>query len=166
MLLFVGVVLALTWVGFKPPFRRAFDGIALESLMSFFYWRAIFGALLLAAYAAGRLPAGFGIPAGLGDIAVTLLAVVLLALKPPAGELPRGPLLLWNAFGLLDLLSVPFLGATVLRPWAAQRGLVGGNFALQLFVVPLFVAIHIYIFGRLWRGRRALKWGDVQREPA
>jgi hypothetical protein len=154
-ILLVGIVAALTWVGFTPGFRRVFDGIALESMLDFFYWRAIFGALLLAAYAAGRLPAGFAVPAGLGDIAVTLLAIALLASKPFSGDVPRGPLLVWNALGMLDLLGVVLiLGITVLRPWAAQRGLVGPNFTLQLFVVPLFIAMHICVFGRLWRERR------------
>jgi hypothetical protein len=100
-------------------------------------------------------------------MAAGFLAVVVLASRPASGDLPRWPLLFWNALGLLDLLGVVLvLGITVLRPWAAQRGLVGANFTLQLFVVPLFVAVHICIFGRLWRERRPLKWGNVQREPA
>jgi len=151
--LLAGIVAALTWAGFNAAFRRTFDGVPLESLLSFFYWRAVFGALLLTGYAAGRLPQGFGVPAGLGDIAVTLLAVVLLAFKRPSGDLPRGALSLWNALGLLDLLVVLFLGITVLRPWAAERGLVT-NFSLQLFAVPVFITLHIYLFGRLWRERR------------
>lgn len=152
--LLVGIVSALTWAGFTPAFRRAFDGVPLESVLSFFYWRAVIGALLLAAYAAGRLPAGFGIPAGLGDMAVTMLAVALLAFKAPSGDLPRGALLLWSVLGLLDLVVVLFLGITVLRPWAAERGVAGPNFSLQLFAVPLYMTLHIYIFGRLWRERR------------
>jgi hypothetical protein len=150
--LLLSIIAILLWAGFRPAFRRALDAIAPESMMSFFYWRAIFGALLLASYAAGRLPAGFAVPAGLGDMAVTMLAVVLLTLKDSHGGLPRGPLGVWNALGLLDLVvSVLFLGTTVLRPWAAQRGIVGGNFSMQLFVVPIFIAAHMHIFARLWR---------------
>jgi hypothetical protein len=143
-------IAALLLMGLAPAFRRAFDAVPMPSLMAFFYWRAIFGGLLLAAYAAGRLPAAFGIPAGIGDMAVTMLAIVVLALKPVGGEMPRGPIWLWNAIGLLDLLYVAFLAATVLRPWAAQRGLPT-NFVLLNFVVPAFIAIHLHMFGRLWR---------------
>jgi hypothetical protein len=153
--LLAGIVSALTWAAFTPAFRRAFDGVPWESVLSFFYWRAVFGALLLAAYAAGRLPAGFGVPAGLGDLAVTLLAVALLAFKDHSGDPPRGALLAWSALGLLDLVVVLFLGITVLRPWIAARGLAGPNFGLLLFAVPLFMALHICIFGRLWRERRS-----------
>jgi len=78
----VGGVAAL---GFAPTFRRAFGAVPMESIMTLFYWRAIFGVWLLAGLAAGRLPAGFGLPAAVGDIAVTLLAIVILAGgRPPA----------------------------------------------------------------------------------
>jgi len=153
-ILSLAAILALLSLGFAPAFRRAFDSVPMESVMTLFYWRAVFGALLLAAYGAGRLPAGFGIPAGLGDMAVTMLAILILALKPTPGEVPRAPVWLWNAAGLIDLISVGFLAVTVLRPWAAARGLPT-NFAMLNFVVPLFIAIHIHIFGRLWRAGRA-----------
>jgi hypothetical protein len=149
-------IIAAVWAGWPSACRRAFDSIPLDSLMAFFYWRAVFGALIIAAFAAGRLPAGFAIPAGLGDIAVTMLIILVLALRPASGEIPRGAFLLWNAIGLIDLVvAVPVLGALVLRPWAAQHGLTG-HFGLQLFVVPLFIAIHFHIFARLWREKRSL----------
>ena len=133
--------------------RRAFDRIPIEDLMTFFYWRAVFGALLLATTAAGRLPAEFGIHAGLGDIAVTMLMVLVLALRSVSDRMARGAVLLWNAIGLLDLVNVLVGAALVARPWIEQRGL-SGQFALQLFGVPIFIALHLLIFGRLWRERR------------
>jgi hypothetical protein len=151
--LLLGTILAAALAGWPSACRRAFDRIPVESILAFFYWRAVFGALLIASYAAGRLPAGFAIPAGLGDMAVTMLMVLVLALWPASARIPRGPILLWNAIGLIDLLIVPLLGAVVLRPWAAQRGL-SGHFGLQLFAVPLFIGIHLHIFGRLWCEKR------------
>ena len=148
--LLVVTIIAAVLAAWPARCRRAFDSVPLESMMTFFYWRAVFGALIIAAFAAGRLPAGFAIPAGLGDIAVTMLMVVVLALRPASGGMPRGPFMLWNAIGLLDLISVPVVAVLVLRSWAEQRGL-SGHFGLQLFAVPLFIAIHLHIFGRLWR---------------
>jgi len=148
----VGGVAAL---GFAPTFRRAFGAVPMESILTLFYWRAIFGVWLLAGFAAGRLPAGFGLPAAVGDIAVTLLAIVILAVWPAAGGVPRWPLMAWNAVGFFDLVSVAVLAATVLRPWAAQRGLPGANFGLQLFVVPVFLSLHLHIFARLRREMKA-----------
>ena len=146
----LGCIVALLLLGFAPAFRRSFDNIPMPSLLAFFYWRAIFGGLLLAAYAAGRLPADFGIPVGIGDMVVTMLAILVLLPKSVGSQIPRGPIWLWNAIGLLDLLFAMFLAATVLRPWAIQQGLPT-NFGLLNFGVPLFIAIHLHIFGRIWR---------------
>lgn len=148
---------ALAW-----PARSLPASTPLESMLSLFYWRAVFGALIIAGYAADRLPAGFAVSAGLGDMAVTMLMIVVLALRTPAGDISRRPLWAWNVLGLADLLiAVPVLGALVLRPWAQQRGLTG-HFALQLFVVPVFIGLHVHLFARLWREGRSLP----VREPA
>ena len=153
-LIFIGTSGTLL-AGLVPGIRRAFDDIPWTSLLSIFYWRAVFGALLLAAYAGGRLPAEFAIPAGLGDMAVTMLAILVFGLRSHDGAVPRMPLLLWNVAGLTDLVvSVLVLGATVLRPWAAARGIPGANFTLQAFVVPIFIGLHLHIFGRVWREAR------------
>ena len=149
-----GIVALLLLLGFSPAFRQAFDAVPIEAAITFFYWRAVFGALLICGYAADRLPADFGIPVGLGDMSVTLLAIVVLALKVPFGKVPRGPIWLWNAAGLADLLLAFFLAATVLRPWAIERALPA-NLGMLNFVVPLFIAIHLHIFGRLWRAARS-----------
>jgi hypothetical protein len=133
--------------------RRIFDEIPFASLLALFYWRAVFGALLLAAGAVGRLPTDFAISAGLGDIAVTLLMVLVLTIRPTSGGVSRTPVLLWNTIGFADLVNVLVGAALVVRPWAEQRGLPG-QFGLQLFGVPIFIALHILIFGRLWRERQ------------
>ena len=150
----LGCIVVLLLLGLAPGFRRGFDAIPVPAVLAFSYWRAIFGGLLLAAYAAGRLAPGFGIPAGLGDLAVGMLGILLLALNAWRGGLPRGAVWLWNTAGLLDLAYALVLAATVLRPWAAQRGLPT-NFAMQSFVIPVFVAIHLHVFGRLWRESRS-----------
>jgi hypothetical protein len=33
--------------------------------------------------------------------------------------------------------------------------LPGANFGLQLFVVPVFLGLHLHIFARLWREMKA-----------
>jgi hypothetical protein len=158
-------IVALLLLGFSPAFRQAFDAVPIEAAMTFFYWRAVFGALLIGAYAAGRLPADFGIPVGLGDMSVTLLAILVLTLKTTFGEVPRGPVWLWNAAGLADLLYAFFLAATVLRPWAVERGLPA-NFGMLNFVVPLFIVIHLHMFGRLWRAARPARGDFRPPQPA
>jgi len=155
--LLAALVAAMIGLGFTSSFRRAFDAVPMESAMAFFYWRAVFGVWLLAGFMAGRLPSGFAIPAALGDIAVTMLAIVILAAKPATGTVSRWAVMVWNVAGFCDLLGVAVLAATVLRPWAAQRGLPGANFGLQLFVVPVFLGLHVHIGARLWREMKAAR---------
>src|SRR5499426_2642753 len=104
--LLVALVGGLAALGFASTFRRAFDAVPMGSIMTLFYWRAIAGVWLLANFSAGRLPAGFALPAAIGDIAVTLLAIVILTVWPAARGIPRLPLVAWNAIGFLDLVSV------------------------------------------------------------
>jgi hypothetical protein len=156
----LGAIAALSALSLLPSFRRAFDSLPLEEVMSINYWRAIFGMGLLAFYTGGVLPSAFALPTAFGDMLVTCVMVLQLAAAQRRGRVPRGPLLVWNTLGLLDLVNALFLLVTVLRPWATARGLAVGNFALAAFAVPLFIAIHLHIYARLLResvaSRRAL----------
>jgi hypothetical protein len=134
-------------------FRRAFDRLPLEEVMTISYWRAIFGMALLAFYTGGVLPAGFALPAAIGDVVPTLLMMLVLAVGQQRGRIPRTGLLVWNTLGLFDLVNTGYLAAAVLRPWAAARGVTVGNFALTLFVVPLFIGLHLHIYARVYRER-------------
>lgn len=148
-------VLGVTALMLLPAMRRAFDAVPLADVMALFYWRAIFGMALLAYYTGAVLPATFALPAAFGDAFVTCLMVMLLTLAHRHGGVPRWPLLAWNTLGLIDLVNVMFLLATVLRPWAAERGLVLGNYALSGFAVPIFIGIHLNLYARLYREHSA-----------
>src|SRR5438105_12295613 len=111
-LMVIGIAI-VTAMGLSPGGRRAFDSLPWEDVLTLSYWRAIFGAALLALYTGGFFPAAFGLAAGLGDIAVTLLMVLLLVLAERLGRMPRRPLLVWHTLGLLDLLNVPLLFVSV-----------------------------------------------------
>jgi hypothetical protein len=148
-------VIGVTALMLLPAARRAFDQLPLADLMTLFYWRAIFGMGLLAFYTGAALPSAFALPAAFGDMLVTCVMVVLLTVAQRRGSVPRRPLLVWNTLGLIDLVNAMFLVATVLRPWAASRGISAGNFVLAGFVVPLFIGIHLHLYGRLFRERAA-----------
>jgi hypothetical protein len=154
-------VTGLAGLIFVPAFRHAFDRVPLEELLSFFYWRAVFGMSLMAFYTGQLLPAAFALPAAIGDAVVTCVMVLLLSVAEARGAIPRRPLLVWNTLGLLDLVNAMVLLATVLRPWALQRGLVVGNYALSAFVVPVFIGIHLHLYARLYRERSASRLQGV-----
>ena len=142
-------VLGATAPMLLPRARRAFDAVPLPEVLALFYWRAVFGMCLLAFYTGGVLPPAFALPAAFGDASVTSMMVALPALARCRGGVPRPLLLAWNTLGLLDLVDVMVLLATVVRPWAAERGLVVGNYVLSGFVVPVFIGLHVHLYGRL-----------------
>lgn len=105
--------------------------------------------------AQGRLPAGFAVPAGLGDIAVAILAPVaalMLATGKRGGRWIAG---VWNVIGFAEILMVV---STAMRlgfedPRIGQV-LTTLPFAfLPTFIVPLIICSHLLIALRLYRSR-------------
>lgn len=96
------------------------------------------------------LPAGFGLPAGYGDMTVGLLVfgiVYLLARrKPYARTLAMG----WNVLGLLDFVVAIATGFVYLGPFSGQIPASGVSlrylnyvFIIPSFGVPMFSLLHI-----------------------
>lgn len=137
------------------PFRAWADAIALRSLVLLHVTRFV-GIYFLVLYQRGQLPPAFAVPAGLGDLAVATLALVV-AFFPFADATRSRALYLWNVIGFVDLLLV--VGS------AARIGLAGSRELLPLtqlplsllptFLVPLLLASHLAIFARLAREREA-----------
>ncbi len=74
----------------------------------------VLGITFVLLYWAKRLPAPFAPVAGWGDILVGLLAIPLvLRMSRGAGEVPKGPILLWNVLGVADLVTAVTLAATI-----------------------------------------------------
>lgn len=113
------------------------------------------GAAFLVVMALGQLPAGFALPAGLGDIAIGFGAIFV------ARGLRRGNVnrrLVWfNVLGLLDLVVATALGVTAapglahvlqLSPSTAQIALLP-LVLIPTTLVPLAAALHIVSLRRL-----------------
>jgi hypothetical protein len=62
------------------------------------------GFIFLVLYAAALLPGFFALPAGIGDIAVGATALIIAAVYGSARNPPAGIVVLWNAFGIADLI--------------------------------------------------------------
>lgn len=145
------VVLAALLLHGSQTVRDGFRRAAMPPLIGLFVWRIVFGMLLAALWLSGGLPAAFAWSAALGDIAVGLWALGLLALER-AGRRPKAlHLHVWNAAGLLDLVNVMRLAITVLVPWLVERPQLPRFAMLPLFGVPLLIALHLHIW-RAFRG--------------
>ncbi len=143
------LVAARSW----SPLREFVRTVDLRVLALFHLTRFV-GFYFLALHARGELPWAFAVPGGWGDIAVAATALPLLLVRPdtPAG---RRVYLVWNVLGLLDILGVVLTAARLaFRDPGSMRALLELPLSLLLtFVVPIVVATHVWMLGRLTRPR-------------
>lgn len=147
----VGLTAALILAGFFiPPFRRWLKEVELRAVVGLHLTRFV-GLYFLVLYGRGELPRAFAVPAGVGDIMVAALALLLIVAVRPAGGWSRGLYLGWNALGLLDILGVV---ATAALQGRADPGAMAPLVRLPLsllptFLVPVVIASHVLIAARL-----------------
>jgi hypothetical protein len=123
-LVVIGLLLA------SARFRSWVRDLDLGFLTMLQTWR-VAGLAFLALWAVGELPAGFALPAGLGDVAVGLTAPLVAVYVVGGGSRARRAYIGWTVFGIADLLLAVGLGAT------AGSG-VDEMAALPMSVVPTF----------------------------
>jgi hypothetical protein len=126
-------------------------------MVAFHLVRVLAGAAFLAEAASGTLPRSFAIGAGVGDVAVGLLAIPVLLYAFPIDTIrKRNAVLAWNAVALADILLVLLAGAATLgdRPEALGRMTELPMSLLPTFIVPLVLVTHGLIFWRLLRKDR------------
>lgn len=109
------------------------------------------GIYFLILHSQGELPYAFAVPGGLGDIAVATTAIFVSLISSTSGVKGFRVLLIWNVFGLLDIL---FVIATAGRLGMADPGSMTSLTKLPLsllptFLVPIIIFTHIIIFVRL-----------------
>jgi len=113
-------------------------------------WRCM-GLAFLAVYAQGLLPGPWAWPASLGDVAVGFTApwICLALIRRPA--FAATPLfVLWNLFGILDLVNAIGLGIASDRNLGGlARGLTMAPVMrlplalIPAFLVPIFIMLHL-----------------------
>jgi hypothetical protein len=142
ILFFAGLRLSLS-------FREFILGLDLRLIAGMQAWRwAGFG--FLALYAHKVLPGMFALPAGLGDMAVGLVAPwMALGLARQASFRGSAAFIGWNLFGILDLLvalSAGTLSATLSSGAPGQISTAAMArlplLLIPVFLVPLFLMLH------------------------
>lgn len=153
--------------------RRFVDSIPLERLIGVQVYRAA-GVIFLIAWASGRMPGVFALPAGIGDIAVGVAAPFVAARvrsgldAPESAGRARRLAVSWNLLGIADLVAAVALGF-LSSPSHFQ--LVASDLPNALisrmpyvliptFAVPLSILLHVAALRRLRSTRH------VQPRPA
>ncbi len=178
----VSLTLAIGLLAFSPSWRKIVQAVPADRLISTQVYRLI-GILFLQLYALGSLPGYFALPAGLGDLAVGLMAPVIAwlvhrSLRAGRSE-PTGVRVLtlgWNLFGFLDLLIAVGMGTGfLLRLTRPELGVVPPVQAMTAFplvliptyAVPLGFILHIYSIWRTVRSRKhePAELGEITSSP-
>jgi hypothetical protein len=142
-----------------PLFRKVLD-LPLPTLIAIQTYRII-GVFFLVAWAQGALPAAFALPAGLGDVAVGLLAPFVAAAVSQKTPGHRFWARAWNVAGLADLVIALFDGVThtssplgIFATHPTADALARYPFSLiPTFLVPIALILHVLALRRLTAGK-------------
>lgn len=160
----MGLIFALPIVFFivvyelSHSFRAFCKSLDLRAVTAVHVWR-ILGVVFLVLYVQRRLPGGFALPAGIGDMIIGFTAVPLALGIMRGSPIAAKWFVAWNVFGLLDLILAIVLG--VLHSRSAIGVLAGhgpgpdtspmSELPLSLvptFFVPLFILLHLLALAR------------------
>jgi hypothetical protein len=120
--------------------RRVLHAVPQQWIVGVQLYRAL-GVIFLILYATGKLPGLFAWPAGVGDMAIGLLApVVGLAYARAPGK-TAGLVRAWNVFGILDLIVAVGTGFMT----APSRFQAFGQPTSELMTVLPMVLIPVYL---------------------
>ena len=168
------IVVVVVLATVVPATSRALAAIPLPALIGVHAIR-ILGFLFLLLLAAGRLCAPFAPSAGWGDIIAGATAMPVAWALSTRGARVRWLVLLWNSFGLLDLLAAATLGMTSAPgsplqlffdpPGSTVMGTLPWAI-IPVFLVPQLIVGHLTVYRRLGRSADNLgRAGSVAKTP-
>lgn len=154
-----GVLVTATLLAilFVRPLRAWVREVPLRWFVLFHAVRFV-GIAFLVFHARGVIPGAFAITAGWGDIAVAVTAlIVAMWALPITNRIRWWAVLLWNVFGLLDILFVLRTGIGLgLADPTQMIWITAFPWSLiPTFIVPLVLITHVLIFVRLRQTRIA-----------
>lgn len=154
------IAVFLAWFAISKPFRDFALALNPRVLTLVHAWR-IAGFVFLVLFTYGILPGAFALPAGWGDVAIGLTApFVAWRLAQPDH---RRSFILWQALGMLDLVTALVLAATVrlidpLGIPTTPMSVLPLSF-IPTFAVPLLLILHIICIAQ------ARNWAEKQYSP-
>ena len=145
------IALALA-LAFSSDMRELIDAIPIDWAVgrAIHPARVIVGALFIATWYQGLLPAIFALVAGSGEILVGLLALCVRQMILKRRRLPRKAILAWNCFGAADFMIAA--AAASLAGYFGTAATVLEQFPFALvpgFLVPIALMTHVVVFRHL-----------------
>lgn len=127
-------------------------------LVSLQLWRVI-GAVFLLEMLRGNIPSIFAYPAGIGDVAVAIIACIVLLKYRTSQVIPNKAIIIVIICGVIDFLSAFFFGFTSSR--GAQQiffpEIVNNSIQFPTGMIPLFLVPYALFF-------HTLSWLNIQKQ--
>lgn len=140
--IFLPVVIILIFQNVSQDFNKIIKNMATSDLLNLQQYRALFGVMFFLT----ALPTWFQFIGGLGDIAAGLAAIFTLSMFKNKKIDEQKAILKGNIVGILDFIVVLNLGALVVLKDESPDIIFN---MIPLYVVPIFISIHIFSFIRL-----------------
>jgi len=150
-LIFVPIIVGINLLAKSTAFQKLVDNIYQPWLIGVQVTR-VMGAVFLALYARGLMPAEFAIPSGIGDIIVGATAPIVAAIL--FFNFPFGKILAigWNIVGFAELTAAIILGFLTSPTPYQLLAFNNPNYFLfdfplalvPVFAVPLSLLLHIF----------------------
>ena len=154
----VPIVIGLVLLTRSTRTARLLDALPMSWLVGVQFYRVL-GGVFLVLWSDGRLPWQFALPAGIGDIATGILAVVVAGMLAGKASGAHSAAYAWCLFGIADLVVAVSMGALTSPGRTHFVALDGSNVlisAYPLVMIPTFaVPVSIILHGVcLWKLRR------------
>ena len=152
------LIVAAVGLSLSGSFASLVSAIPLHWLVAAQIYR-VGGGIFLVLWADGRLPWQFALPAGIGDVATGVSAIVVAVLLAQRAVDARRAAYAWSLFGIADLVIAVTMGALTspglphLLAFDAPNLLITSYPLVMVptFAVPLALILHGVV---LWRLRR------------
>jgi hypothetical protein len=160
LLIVVPTAVAIAVLAQSIHIRKLLDVTPVAWLIGIQAYRVV-GAVFLLGWMAGSMPGVFAWPAGIGDVITGLMALPVAAALRSGGPGSVRAAVLWNAFGLGDLILAVSLGALTapgpLQFLAFEHPNLGiGAYpyaVIPAFIVPGSFVLHVLSLRQLLRQR-------------
>lgn len=144
----IPVVLGLLVAKFWKPLGRAIDNMSASDFLALQHMRAVFGVMF---FFTAALPVWFQYLGGLGDIAAGVGAFFALRYLKKNPDMERKANIKGNLVGILDFVIVLNVGVMVVLDGHSPDMVFN---LIPLYVVPLFILLHIFSLQKLRATRR------------